>query len=67
MPRLVPPTASVRDSYLEGERAAFAEEGLDDSVLERAEENFDAFVTSRRREREQWGVPVTELWFVDGP
>jgi predicted acetyltransferase len=66
MPRLVAPTATVRDSYLAGERAAFADESLDDSVLEGAEADFEAFVASRRRPREQWGVPVTELWFVDG-
>ncbi|MDP9233144.1 MAG: GNAT family N-acetyltransferase [Actinomycetota bacterium] len=66
MPRLVAPTSSVRDSYLEGERAAFADEGLDDSVLEGAEADFEAFAANRRRARVQWGVPVTELWFVDG-
>ena len=66
MPRLVTPTVSVRDSFLAGERAAFAHEGLDDSLLDPAEADFEAFAASRRRPRKQWGVPVTELWFVDG-
>jgi predicted acetyltransferase len=66
MPHLVPPTASVRDSYLDGERAAFEDERLDDSILDRAQADFDSFVHSRRRVRKQWDVPVTELWFVEG-
>jgi predicted acetyltransferase len=66
MPRLVAPTSSVRDSFLAGERATFADEGLDDSVLDPAEADFETFAASRRHPREQWGVPVTELWFVDG-
>jgi predicted acetyltransferase len=65
MPRLVAPTSSVRDSFLIGERATFADEGLDDSLLDPADADFEAFAASRRRPREQWGVPVTELWFVD--
>ena len=66
MPRLVAPTPAVRDSFLIGERAAFADEGLDDSLLDPAEADFEAFTAGRRGAREQWGVPVTELWFVDG-
>jgi predicted acetyltransferase len=65
MPRLTLPTTSVRASYLEGERGAI-EEGLPTSWIEDAAADFASFVDRRRRVRELWAVPVTELWFVDG-
>lgn len=57
----------MRDSYLAGERAVCEEEGTSTEVLAEAERDFVAFVERRRRPRELWGVPVTELWYVDGP
>lgn len=66
MPFLVLPTSSVRDSYLEGEREVCGEERLPTSSVDEAAADFDAFVDRRRAVRELWGVPVTELWFVDG-
>jgi predicted acetyltransferase len=65
-PRLVLPTATVRASYLEGETAAAIEEGLPTDWLEEAAADFARFADRRRRVRKLWGVPVTELWFVDG-
>jgi predicted acetyltransferase len=66
MPRLIPPTTLVRASYLRGEAATAVEEGLPTGWLEEAEADFAGFVERRRAVRELWGVPVTELWFVEG-
>jgi predicted acetyltransferase len=65
MPRLTLPTTLVRDSYLAGETEVAVEEGLATGWLKEAAD-FVGFVERRRAVREQWGVPVTELWFVDG-
>jgi predicted acetyltransferase len=43
-----------------------AEEGISAAHLNEAEVDFDAFVRTRRQVRQLWGVPVTELWFVEG-
>jgi predicted acetyltransferase len=56
----------VSASYIEGETEAGIGEGLPTSWLEDAATDFATFVSRRRVIREQWGVPVTELWFVDG-
>jgi predicted acetyltransferase len=66
MPRLIPPTTLVRASYLQGEAETAREEGLPAAWLEEAAADFAGFVERRRSVRELWGVPVTELWFVDG-
>jgi predicted acetyltransferase len=66
MARLIPPTTSVRASYLRGETEAALEEGLPTGWLEEAAADFAGFVERRRQVRELWGVPATELWFVDG-
>jgi predicted acetyltransferase len=60
------PTTLVRASYLQGESEAALEEGLPTAWLEEAAADFAGFVERRRAVRELWGVPVTELWFVDG-
>jgi predicted acetyltransferase len=41
-------------------------EGLLAGWLEEAAADFAGFVEGRRTVRELWGVPVTELWFMDG-
>ena len=66
MPELVPPTAAVRDSYLDGERGVYEEEGLPTEPLDEAARDFETFAARRAEVREQWGVPVTERWYVDG-
>ena len=66
MAHLIPPTTGVRDSYLAGETVAAIQEGLPIDWLQEAAADFPGFVERRRAIREQWGVPVTELWFVDG-
>jgi predicted acetyltransferase len=66
MAHLIPPTTEVRDSYLAGEAEAAIEEGLSTDWLQEAAADFAGFVERRRAVREQWGVPVTERWFVEG-
>jgi predicted acetyltransferase len=66
VPHLTLPTATVRASYLHGEREVAIEEGLPTAWIEDAAADFGSFVDRRRRVREMWAVPVTELWFVDG-
>jgi predicted acetyltransferase len=66
MPRLTLPTTLVRDSYLVGEAEGAMHDGLSAGWLEAAAADFASFVEGRRGVRELWGVPVTELWFVDG-
>jgi len=66
MAQRIPPTTRVRDSYLAGETEAAIEEGLSADWLQAAAADFASFVERRRTVRERWGVPVTELWFVDG-
>jgi predicted acetyltransferase len=66
MPQLIPPTTLVRDSYLANETDAAIQEALPTDWLEEAAADFAGFVERRRTVRELWGVPVTELWFVDG-
>lgn len=66
MPQLTMPSRVVESSYLQGELETAAEEGLPAEWIEEAAADFGAFVERRRGVRELWGVPVTELWFVDG-
>lgn len=66
VPRLTSPTTSVQASYLQGEKEAAVEEGLPTSWIDDAAADPAGFVDRRRRVRELWAVPVTELWFVDG-
>jgi predicted acetyltransferase len=66
MPRLTLPTTVVQDSYLQGETETAIAEGLPTGWLEEAAADFAGFVAQRRAVRELWGVPVAELWFVDG-
>jgi predicted acetyltransferase len=65
MAQLIPPTTAVKDSYLAGETEAASQDGLPTGWLQEAAADFAGFVERRRTVRELWGVPVTELWFVD--
>jgi predicted acetyltransferase len=64
--QLVEPTSAVKDSYLSGERDVCNDEGTSDAFLEHAAADFDQFVSERRAVRTLWGVPITELWFIEG-
>ena len=66
MPELILPTATVRDSFLSGEREGCAEDGISPSWLESAEADFASFAATRRATQQRWGVPYTELWYVSG-
>jgi predicted acetyltransferase len=66
VPELVRPTPSVAQSYIRAEKEVCSDEGVSDAHLDEAAADFDAFARKRRATRELWGVPVTELWFVDG-
>jgi predicted acetyltransferase len=65
MAGLVSPTSTVRDSYIAGELAMCAEEGVSTDLVTDAQQNFEEFVQRRSAVRTHWGVPVTELWYVD--
>jgi predicted acetyltransferase len=66
MPELIRPTMTVRKSFLAGERAASTVDGTPSEWLDRAAADFGAFVAASRQDRELWGVPMTELWYVSG-
>lgn len=66
VPRLVPPTTVVRESFLAGELADLAASGGSGDWLEGAVEDFAAFVAERRGVRRRWGVPCTTYWYVSG-
>jgi predicted acetyltransferase len=65
-PRLVWPTAAVRESYLSGELADCLAEGRPTDWLDQADGDFDAFVSRRRGTHIRWGVPSTFFWYVSG-
>lgn len=55
------------ESFLAGTAAMCAEEGTPTDWLEEAAADFEALVARRSVTRRLWDVPVTELWYVDGP
>jgi predicted acetyltransferase len=65
-PRLLWPTAAFRDSFLAGERAHSLDSGAPLDWLERAADDFGAYVRQRRGVRTRWGVPSTAYWYVAG-
>jgi predicted acetyltransferase len=65
-PRLVRPTATVRESYLAGERAMCLSDGTPLDSLDPARADFDAYVNERRGVQVRWGVPYTTFWYVSG-
>jgi len=67
MPVLTHPSVAVRESFLAGTRAMAEEEGTAPAWLDEAAADFDALVAGRSATRQLWDVPVTELWYVDGP
>lgn len=65
-PRLAPPTATVRESYLAGERAMCLEDGTPTDWLDEAAADFDDYAARLREIRHGWGVPCTTFWYVSG-
>lgn len=65
-PRLVPPTTTVRESFLAGEEADLRLGGAPAGWLDEARADFDAFVAHRRGVQRRWGVPCSTFWYVSG-
>jgi predicted acetyltransferase len=65
-PRLVPPSAMVRMSYLTGEQADCLRRGTDTDWLGPASEDFDSFVAERRGVTTRWDVPASVYWYTAG-
>jgi predicted acetyltransferase len=65
-PRLIRPTAAVRESWLRAERDARAADGGPTDILEQAESDFDRFVAVRQGIRVMWNVPSTLWWYISG-
>ena len=66
MADLVPPTADVRDSFLEAADDLRREGWTPDFPVEDVAADFDAYVRQVLARREGWGVPISTLWYVDG-
>lgn len=64
-PVLTLPTMAVKDSFLAGSLDLCVEEGTATDWLDQAAADFDTLVRVRSVTRRMWGVPVTELWYVD--
>lgn len=65
-PALVWPTATVRESFLAGEREDCRARGLSAGWLGPATEDFDGYVAEQRGVRVRWQVPSTVFWYVCG-
>jgi predicted acetyltransferase len=55
------------ESFLAGNRAMCEEEGTATDWLDEAAADFGAMIARVSVTRQLWDVPVTELWYVDGP
>lgn len=67
MPCLTVPTAAVRDSFVEAARDLRDEGWLPEFPVDEVAENFDDYVKSVLNEKEFWDVPISTLWYIDGP
>ncbi len=67
MPRLAPPDAAVRDSFLEAARELRDEGWLADFPVAEVAADFSGYVGQVRAETCAWGVPISTFWYVDGP
>jgi predicted acetyltransferase len=66
MPNLARPTVLVRDSFVEAARDLRDEGWLPEFPVEEVAADFDGYVRRVRAEEQDWGVPVTTLWYIDG-
>jgi predicted acetyltransferase len=67
MPCLTAPTAAVRDSFVEAARDLRDEGWLPEFPVDEVAADFDGYVQRVLDEREFWGVPISTLWYLDGP
>jgi len=67
MPHLDMPTEAVRDSFVEAARELRDEGWLAEFPVDEVAADFSAYVRRILSEREFWGVPISTLWYIDGP
>ena len=67
VPVLTRPSTAVMESFLAGTLAMCEEQGTPTAWLDEAAADFGALVARRSVTQRLWDVPVTELWYVDGP
>jgi predicted acetyltransferase len=67
MPFLGVPTTAVRDSFVEAARDLRDEGWLSGFPVDEVAANFDDYVERVLNEKEFWGVPISTLWYIDGP
>jgi predicted acetyltransferase len=65
-PKLIRPSATVRDSFLAGERETAVIEHAPTQWLDRAADDFDEFIRKRCAVLMEWDVPGTVFWYVNG-
>jgi predicted acetyltransferase len=67
MPQLTLPTTAVADSFVAAARDLRDEGWLPDFPVDQVAADFPGYVRRVLDEKQAWGVPVTTLWYVDGP
>jgi predicted acetyltransferase len=67
MPCLTAPSTAVRDSFVAAARDLRAEGWLPEFPVDEVAANFDDYVQRILDEKEFWGVPISTLWYLDGP
>jgi predicted acetyltransferase len=66
MPSLARPTALVGNSFVEAARDLRDEGWLPQFPVEAVAADFDGYVRRVLAEKQDWGVPMTTLWYIDG-
>jgi predicted acetyltransferase len=61
------PTEEVRDSFVEAARDLRDEGWLPEFPVDEVAADFGDYVRGVLSEKEFWGVPISTLWYVDGP
>lgn len=67
MPYLDIPTEAVRDSFVEAARDLRDEGWLPEFPVDEVAANFGDYVRRTLSEKEFWDVPISTLWYTDGP
>jgi predicted acetyltransferase len=67
LPQLTKPSTDVRDSFLAAARELRDEGWLPAFPVDEVAADFAGYVERVLDEKQAWGVPVTTLWYTDGP
>jgi predicted acetyltransferase len=67
VPYLNVPTETVRDSFVEAALDLRDEGWLPEFPVDEVAANFDDYVRRILNDKEFWGVPISTLWYIDGP